>query len=88
MEDHAHHLLPRPMTFKTYIPIQFAHMIAHVHQPRTHTDRESSGGVLEPEGTVEIKFKSKDLVKTMSRLDKRYAELLLKMKSPGGCGHM
>lgn len=27
------------------------------------------GGVLEPEGTVEIKFKSKDLVKAMSRLD-------------------
>lgn len=27
------------------------------------------GGVLEPEGTVEIKFKMKDLVKSMSRLD-------------------
>ena len=27
------------------------------------------GGVLEPEGIVEIKFKHKDIVKAMSRLD-------------------
>jgi len=27
------------------------------------------GGILEPEGTVEIKFRSKDLAKTMHRLD-------------------
>ncbi|KAK3859492.1 hypothetical protein Pcinc_034403 [Petrolisthes cinctipes] len=34
-----------------------------------YADPLSRGGVLEPEGTVEIKFKMKDLVKSMSRLD-------------------
>lgn len=34
-----------------------------------YADPLSRGGVLEPEGTVEIKFKLKDLVKAMSRLD-------------------
>ncbi|KAK7068522.1 hypothetical protein SK128_027163 [Halocaridina rubra] len=34
-----------------------------------YADPLSRGGVLEPEGTVEIKFKHKDLVKAMSRLD-------------------
>nr|XP_048305885.1 acetyl-CoA carboxylase 2 isoform X1 [Myodes glareolus]XP_048305892.1 acetyl-CoA carboxylase 2 isoform X1 [Myodes glareolus]XP_048305901.1 acetyl-CoA carboxylase 2 isoform X1 [Myodes glareolus]XP_048305910.1 acetyl-CoA carboxylase 2 isoform X1 [Myodes glareolus] len=34
-----------------------------------YADRESRGGVLEPEGTVEIKFRKKDLVKTMRRID-------------------
>ncbi|EGW10621.1 Acetyl-CoA carboxylase 2 [Cricetulus griseus] len=34
-----------------------------------YADKESRGGVLEPEGTVEIKFRKKDLVKTMRRLD-------------------
>uniref|UniRef100_A0A8B9TMZ0 Acetyl-CoA carboxylase alpha n=1 Tax=Anas platyrhynchos TaxID=8839 RepID=A0A8B9TMZ0_ANAPL len=32
-----------------------------------YADRESRGGILEPEGTVEIKFRRKDLVKTMRR---------------------
>jgi acetyl-CoA carboxylase/biotin carboxylase 1 len=34
-----------------------------------------SGGVLEPEGTVEIKFRKKDLVKTMRRVDPVYMGL-------------
>ncbi|XP_068249206.1 acetyl-CoA carboxylase isoform X1 [Palaemon carinicauda] len=34
-----------------------------------YADPLSRGGVLEPEGTVEIKFKHKDIVKAMSRLD-------------------
>ncbi|XP_033618279.1 acetyl-CoA carboxylase 2 isoform X1 [Fukomys damarensis] len=34
-----------------------------------YADRESKGGVLEPEGTVEIKFRKKELVKTMRRID-------------------
>lgn len=34
------------------------------------------GGVLEPEGTVEIKFRRKDLLKTMRRLDSVYANLV------------
>lgn len=35
----------------------------------TYADPESRGGVLEPEGIVEVKFKEKDLVKTIHRLD-------------------
>ena len=45
------------------------------------SDRESRGGVLEPEGTVEIKYRMKDIVKTMSRLDTNYEELQRKIKS-------
>lgn len=33
------------------------------------------GGVLEPEGTVEIKFRRKDLLKTMRRIDPEYSQL-------------
>lgn len=33
------------------------------------------GGVLEAEGTVEIKYRRKDLLKTMRRLDSVYAGL-------------
>lgn len=36
----------------------------------------SRGGVLEAEGTVEIKFRRKDLLKTMTRLDSVYACLV------------
>ena len=32
-------------------------------------DNTSRGGVLEPEGTVEIKFRIKDILKTMHRVD-------------------
>lgn len=35
----------------------------------SYADPESRGGVLEPEGIVEIKYKEKDLVKTIHRLD-------------------
>ena len=48
-----------------------------------YKDKNSRGGVLEPEGTVEIKYRKKDLVKTMARLDKQYSDLLTKLKSPG-----
>uniref|UniRef100_A0A8C0ALK5 Acetyl-CoA carboxylase 1 n=1 Tax=Bos mutus grunniens TaxID=30521 RepID=A0A8C0ALK5_BOSMU len=34
-----------------------------------YADRESRASVLEPEGTVEIKYRKKDLVKTIRRLD-------------------
>lgn len=34
------------------------------------------GGVLEAEGTVEIKYRRKDLLKTMRRLDSVYAGLV------------
>ena len=38
--------------------------------------------MLEAEGTVEIKFRQKDKVKTMARLDKTYSSLLEKLHSP------
>lgn len=41
------------------------------------------GGVLEPSGTCEIKFKKKDLVKTMKRLDEKYAQLSNSITDPG-----
>ncbi|XP_069882456.1 acetyl-CoA carboxylase 2 isoform X1 [Dipodomys merriami] len=41
-----------------------------------YADRESRAGVLEPEGTVEIKFRRKDLVKTMRRIDPTYKKLV------------
>lgn len=47
-----------------------------------YADRESRGGVLEAEGTVEIKFRRKDLLKTMKRLDSVYASLAEQLASP------
>ncbi|XP_041854600.1 acetyl-CoA carboxylase isoform X2 [Melanotaenia boesemani] len=47
-----------------------------------YADRESRGGVLEAEGTVEIKFRRKDLMKTMRRLDSVYAGLVEQLASP------
>ncbi|XP_076778578.1 acetyl-CoA carboxylase 2 isoform X2 [Arvicanthis niloticus] len=41
-----------------------------------YADKESRGGVLEPEGTVEIKFRKKDLVKTIRRIDPVCKKLL------------
>lgn len=46
-----------------------------------YADRESRGGVLEAEGTVEIKFRRKDLLKTMKRLDPVYASISEKLSS-------
>uniref|UniRef100_A0A8C5AZK7 acetyl-CoA carboxylase n=1 Tax=Gadus morhua TaxID=8049 RepID=A0A8C5AZK7_GADMO len=43
------------------------------HCMELYADQESRGGVLEPEGTVEIKFRRKELLKTMRRLDPLYA---------------
>ncbi|OXB62162.1 hypothetical protein ASZ78_015344 [Callipepla squamata] len=40
------------------------------------------GGILEPGGTVEIKFRKKDLVKTMRRIDKVYAKLVEQLGTP------
>ncbi|KAB1266555.1 Acetyl-CoA carboxylase 1 [Camelus dromedarius] len=52
-----------------------------------YADRESRGSVLEPEGTVEIKFRRKDLVKTMRRVDPVYIHLAERLgmsaRSPG-----
>jgi len=35
----------------------------------------SRGGVLEPEGTVEIKYRKRDLLKTMRRVDPEYRRM-------------
>ncbi|XP_068167308.1 acetyl-CoA carboxylase isoform X2 [Antennarius striatus] len=48
-----------------------------------YADRESRGGVLEAEGTVEIKFKAKDLLKTIRRLDPVCTGLVEQLASPG-----
>uniref|UniRef100_A0A4W3J068 Acetyl-CoA carboxylase 1-like n=1 Tax=Callorhinchus milii TaxID=7868 RepID=A0A4W3J068_CALMI len=47
-----------------------------------YADKESRGGVLEPEGTVEIKFRKKDLVKTMRRVDPVYTRLAERLGTP------
>ncbi|KAM6965705.1 acetyl-CoA carboxylase 2 [Aplochiton taeniatus] len=47
-----------------------------------YADRESRGGVLEAEGTVEIKFRRKDLLKTMRRIDSVYASLVEQLGTP------
>uniref|UniRef100_A0A8C9TV64 acetyl-CoA carboxylase n=1 Tax=Scleropages formosus TaxID=113540 RepID=A0A8C9TV64_SCLFO len=47
-----------------------------------YADKESRGGVLEPEGTVEIKFRRKDLVKTMRRVDPIYMSLAERLGTP------
>ncbi|ELK31457.1 Acetyl-CoA carboxylase 2 [Myotis davidii] len=41
-----------------------------------YADKESRGGVLEPEGTVEIKFRKKDQIKAMKRIDPTYKKLV------------
>ncbi|XP_024897397.1 acetyl-CoA carboxylase 1 isoform X2 [Pteropus alecto] len=47
-----------------------------------YADRESRASVLEPEGTVEIKFRRKDLVKTMRRVDPAYIHLAERLGTP------
>ncbi|KAM9195093.1 acetyl-CoA carboxylase 2 isoform 2-T2 [Dugong dugon] len=41
-----------------------------------YADKESRGGVLEPEGTVEIKFRNKELIKAMRRMDPACQKLI------------
>lgn len=45
------------------------------------------GGVLEAEGTVEIKYRRKDLLKTMRRLDPVYAGLAEQLGKPQTSAH-
>jgi acetyl-CoA carboxylase carboxyltransferase component len=47
-----------------------------------YADPESRGGVLEPEGVVEVKFKLKDLLKTMARIDPVIQGLREKLSKP------
>lgn len=48
-----------------------------------HYSFASRGGVMEPSGICEIKFKRKDLVKTMKRLDEKYGLLYNASVDPG-----
>ncbi|XP_022081008.1 acetyl-CoA carboxylase-like isoform X4 [Acanthaster planci] len=48
-----------------------------------YADQDSRGGVLEPEGTVEIKFRKKDQVKVMRRIDETCISLLSEIAAPG-----
>jgi hypothetical protein len=41
------------------------------------------GGVLEPEGVVEVKYKIRDLIKTMDRLDPMCKRLSSTLGDPG-----
>ncbi|CAC5416434.1 ACACA [Mytilus coruscus] len=45
-------------------------------------DQLSRGGVLEPEGTVEIKFREKDLITTMKRIDPVTRKIVENLNSP------
>lgn len=45
-----------------------------------YADPEARGGVLEPEGIVEVRYKDKDLVKTVQRLDPVVRELKLRQQ--------
>ncbi len=47
-----------------------------------YADPESRGGVLEPEGVVEVEFKLKDLLKTMARIDPVIQGLREKLSKP------
>ncbi|KAF4112774.1 hypothetical protein G5714_005319 [Onychostoma macrolepis] len=47
-----------------------------------YADRESRGGVLEAEGTVEIKFRKKVLVKAIQRIDAVYSRLAEQLGNP------
>ncbi|KFM60577.1 Acetyl-CoA carboxylase, partial [Stegodyphus mimosarum] len=46
-----------------------------------YADHDSRGGILEPEGTVEIRFRKKDLVKTMHRIDPLCKDILNQLSS-------
>ncbi|XP_066459958.1 acetyl-CoA carboxylase 2 isoform X1 [Eleutherodactylus coqui] len=47
-----------------------------------YADKDSRGGVLEAEGTVEIRFRKKDLIKTMRRLDPAYTQIVEQLGTP------
>jgi hypothetical protein len=49
--------------------LSYKHLLIKVSGSNFLFNSSFSGGVLEPEGTVEIKFKLKDQLRTMERLD-------------------
>ena len=55
------------------------------HYMEMFADTTSRGGVLEPEGIVEIKFRQKDVLKTMHRVDPVLLRLKEKLAACGSC---
>lgn len=51
-----------------------------------YADPTARGGVLEPEGTVDVKYRRRELVKTMHRLDETLKRLDLELSSAGVSG--
>ena len=49
--------------------------MALAEQIEMYADNNARGGVLEPEGIVEIKFRAADLIAAMHRLDPMIAEI-------------
>ncbi|XP_058168228.1 acetyl-CoA carboxylase [Anopheles ziemanni] len=49
----------------------------------TYADPESRAGVLEPEGIVEVKYKEKDIVKTIHRIDPVVLDLKNQLEAAG-----
>ena len=64
--------IPHPLPFSTGVSKFFLFVLSFYR-----------GGILEPAGAVEIKFRRKDLVKTMRRLDDTYSQLMQKLAAPG-----
>ena len=48
-----------------------------------YADEESRGGVLEPEGIVNIKYKKDRQIETMARLDEKYIDLKRQLAEKG-----
>jgi len=46
-----------------------------------YADKTSTAGILEPNGTVEIKFRKDELINTIKRLDDKHIELTQKLNS-------
>jgi len=47
-----------------------------------YADAQSRGGILEPDGTVSVKFRKPELIKAMTRLDAEYCELTKQSNQP------
>ncbi|GAB6029960.1 hypothetical protein CHUAL_005655 [Chamberlinius hualienensis] len=58
----------------------------NIQHMEMYADPESRAGVLEPEGTVEIKYRARDLVKAMHRLDDDCMKLVQALKNPDVTG--
>ena len=43
-----------------------------------YVDKDARGGILEPPGICDVKFRAPDLVKTMHRLDSQLVQVVLR----------